>query len=274
MPELPEVETVKRSLKKRVLNRKIASVEIFYPNLVKSDLPLFSEKLKDQTIKDIKRRGKFLIFCLNDGYLLSHLRMEGKYFMLPQADAKMKHEHLRLNFSDGMSLRYHDVRKFGTMHYKKQHELFTSEPLNKLGFEYDDPALTPQRIYDKIKPSQRSLKSVLLDQTIITGIGNIYADEICFCLKKHPAYKVSKITKKTVEKMLSCMQATLNKAITLGGSSVRTYKDTLGFHGRFQNELNVHLQAGKPCPLCQSPIEKITVSNRGTYLCRHCQKKR
>lgn len=274
MPELPEVETVKRSLKNRVSHRKITSVEIFYPKMIHHDLQSFVEKLKNQTIKDVKRRGKFLIFCLDTGYLLSHLRMEGKYFMMPQNQDKMKHEHLRFNFSDGMSLRYHDVRKFGTMHYKEEHELFTTAPLNKLGLEYDDPALKVQYIYDKIKPSNRHLKSILLDQSIITGIGNIYADEICFCLKKHPAYKVSKITKKTVEKMLSCIQATLDKAVALGGSSIRTYKDTMGFHGRFQNELNVHLQAGKPCPVCHLPIEKMIVANRGTYLCRHCQTKR
>ncbi len=128
MPELPEVETVKRSLKQHVIDKEIAAIKIYYQPIVKSDLSQFANRLINQRIKDITRRGKFLIFHLTEGFLLSHLRMEGKYFLLPKDTKKMTHEHVRIDFKDGMSLRYHDVRKFGTMHYRRADELYTTEP--------------------------------------------------------------------------------------------------------------------------------------------------
>ena len=271
MPELPEVETVKNTLKKQILNKKIKLANIYWDNIIAFPKPKeFKEKIKNQKINDILRRGKWLMFKLDDYFLLSHLRMEGKYFLKNKEDEKNKHEHVTFLFTDNTELRYHDTRKFGKMYLLEKEEIYKKKPLNELGLEPWDNNLTTKYLKDKF--TKKPIKTELLNQSIITGIGNIYADEILFLSKIHPKKESNKLTTKNLEDIIKYTKETLEKAIKLGGTTVKSYTSAEGVHGRFQNELLVHTK--EICPVCQNQIKKITVGGRGTYYCPKCQKKR
>lgn len=273
MPELPEVETVKETLKKIVLNKKINNAIILYPNII--DTPTieeFLEKIKNQTIHDITRKGKWLIFELTDYYLLSHLRMEGKYVIRNNGDLYDKHEHVIFEFDDKTQLRYKDTRKFGRMHLIKKEELDNCKALSNVGFEPFDEKLDSKYLLSKYKNKKLPIKTVLLDQSIIAGIGNIYADEILFLCNLNPLKKASLITKKEADKIILYTKEVLNKAILSGGTTIRSYESSEGVHGRFQQELLVHNKQNENCVNCDNKIIKIVVGGRGTYYCPVCQK--
>ena len=271
MPELPEVETVRATLKPRLLGLKITGVEVYHHKMIAPlDVKTFQKHLIGKTIEDIKRRGKYLLFYLGEMVLIVHLRMEGKFFIKSPDALKLKHEHIIFTLSNGVTLRYDDVRKFGTFTLVKAQELYHSLPLKKLGFEPGEDELTVNYLKSKLK-SKRQIKTVLLDQTIILGLGNIYVDEVLFCAKINPTKLAYKVTKKEALKIIECSKSVIKKAVQLGGSSIRSYTDSLGVTGRFQNELNVHMQENTPCKVCQTPIKKIKVSQRGTYYCPQCQ---
>ncbi len=273
MPELPEVETVKRTLNTLVKGKVIESVDIIYPGIIKGDITAFKETTKGATIYNIERRGKFLLFDLGDYYLLSHLRMEGKYFLKPLDAAKNKHEHIIFRLEHGETLRYHDVRKFGTMEIKNKQAVFHEPPLSLLGREPIDPSFDSMALYRTLKAKKKAIKTALLDQHIISGLGNIYVDETLFCAHIHPEKLTYKITKKEAQTLSVCAKNVLEKAVALGGSSIRSYTNSLGITGRFQTKLRVHLKKGEPCPQCETEIKKIKVNGRGTYFCKHCQKR-
>lgn len=273
MPELPEVETVKETLKKIVLNKKIKNVEVLYSNIVASpNKEEFIEKLKDEIIIDINRRGKWLIFELTNYYLLSHLRMEGKYIIRSNKDAYEKHEHVIFKFYDNTELRYKDTRKFGKMHLVKKDELDTCKALIDIGMEPFDNNLNSNYLLEKYKSKRLPIKTVLLDQSIIAGIGNIYADEILFLSSINPLKKAFEITDKEAKNIIKYTKEVLNKAIASGGTTIRSYESSEGVHGRFQQELLVHNKIHESCPNCGNKIIKITVGGRGTYYCKKCQK--
>lgn len=268
MPELPEVETVKETLKKRVLNKKILDVTVLYDKTIEHpSVSLFKEQIINQTINDVKRRGKWLIFVLDDYFLLSHLRMEGKYNVKQLKSEYEKHEHVSFVF-DEFELRYKDTRKFGKMHlYGKGEKLI---PLDKLGPEYGD--LTVSYLADKYKNKRLPIKTVILDQTIITGIGNIYADEILFMSRINPFKKTSELNTNDIKSIIENTKIVLEKAIILGGTTIRSYTSSEGISGRFQNELLVHAKEGDQCPVCNATIIKTKIGGRGTYYCPVCQK--
>lgn len=273
MPELPEVETVRRTLLKKILNKKIKKIEIFYPNIiVEPSIEEFKKILINQTIIDIKRKGKWLIFELNDYYLLSHLRMEGKYILKNINDAIEKHEHVNFIFYDDTCLRYKDTRKFGKMYIYKKEEALDNKPLNELGLEPWDQKLDVDYLKEKYKNKKLPIKTILLDQGIITGIGNIYADEILFLSKINPLKRCCDLDDKDLKNIIKNTQEILNKAILDGGTTIRTYESSEGVHGRFQQNLLVHNKDGELCSICNSKIIKIKVNGRGTYYCPKCQK--
>ena len=272
MPELPEVETVKNSLKKLVLNKIIIDVNVRYDNIIEyPKVDEFKEKLKNQKIEDITRRGKWLIFHLTDYYLLSHLRMEGKYVIRTFNDPYDKHEHVEFIFDDNMCLRYKDTRKFGKMHLLKKDELYLRKPLNELGKEPWDETLNIEYLKEKYKNKKNAIKTVILDQTIIVGIGNIYADEILFLSKINPYKKTNELTDIEINDIIKYTKIVLDKAINLGGTTIKSYESSEGVHGRFQNELLVHNNINN-CPNCATKIEKVRIGGRGTYYCPNCQK--
>lgn len=271
MPELPEVETVKEVLKREVLNRKIMDVNIIYPKIIEyPTLEEFYKKIINQTIKDIKRRGKWLLFELDNYYLLSHLRMEGRYYIRGVNEEKMKHEHISFILDNDTELRYIDTRKFGRMHLIEKDDIYKRPPLNELGLEPWDENLTTIYLKEKYKRKKLPIKTVILDQSIIVGIGNIYADEILFLSKINPLKKSCDLTEYELQNIIDYTKKVLQKAIKFGGTTIRTYESSEGVHGNFQNELLVHGQEN--CPDCKELITKIKVGGRGTYYCTKCQK--
>lgn len=272
MPELPEVETVKETLKATILHKRIVDVHVYYDKIIASDLSFFVQNCIGKEIVDIKRRGKWLVFDLQGFYLLSHLRMEGKYFIRKETDAPLKHEHVCFSFSDHSTLRYLDTRKFGRMYLLASKDAEKVKPLKDLGKEPFDLHLTVSYLKEKLKNKHTSIKTSLLNQSIISGIGNIYVDEILFLSGIHPLRPSFSIQDLELEKVIENTKAVLSKAVALGGTTIRSYTSSEGVHGRFQNELFIHGKEGEKCVQCGSVIHKIVVGGRGTYLCEHCQK--
>ncbi len=274
MPELPEVETVRNTLKKLILNKTIRDIDVFYEKMIRNvDVDTFKEKLVNKTLTDIRRYGKHLVFQYEDVLLISHLRMEGKYFIKDLDLPREKHEHVIFYFKDGTTLRYNDTRKFGTFDLSTEELLFTTSPVAKLGYEPFEKGLTVPYLYKKLEKKSIAIKSALLDQTIITGLGNIYVDEVLFLSKIHPETESKTLTKKQLKQVIQNSLIVLEKAIKLGGTTIRSYTSSLGVTGRFQNELFVHTKVGEQCLVCNTVIEKIKVNGRGTYYCPECQKK-
>lgn len=272
MPELPEVETVRRTLKDLILNRMINSVDIYFKNIIEYPYSQeFKDKIKNQKINDIKRKGKWLMFELDDYYMLSHLRMEGKYF-LKSNEPILKHEHIVFNLNDGKTLRYHDTRKFGKIHLIDKDKVYNTKPLNELGLEPWDKDLTSDYLKSKYKNKKLPIKTLLLDQSIITGIGNIYADEILFLSQINPLKKGFELKDDDLENIIKYTRQVLSSAIEMGGTTIRSYESSEGVHGRFQNNLLVHNHEGDKCPKCGDIVLKIKVNGRGTYYCPNCQK--
>ena len=273
MPELPEVETVKNSLKIKLIGKEIKKVDIYYENIVEyPKVEEFKKEIKNQTINDLDRYGKWIIFILDDYYLLSHLRMEGKYFFKTKKDKIGKHEHVVFTLNDDTELRYMDVRKFGKMHLIKKEDIKKIGPFIKMGLEPWNKELTVKYLQEKYRTKKTPIKTVLLDQSIIVGIGNIYADEILFLSHINPLKKANRLTDDELNYIIKYTREVLEKAIKKGGTTIRSYTSVDGVHGLFQQELFVHGKENRKCKECNTSIEKIKVGGRGTYFCPTCQK--
>ena len=272
MPEIAEVETVRRVLKKQILNKKIKEVKVLYQGIIENDVNDFINKLKGETFKDIERKGKWLIFLTDNYALLSHLRMEGKYFIKNSTEEIVKHEHVIFTFADNTDLRYHDTRKFGRMHLIAKKDAYNSEEISKLGPEVGDKSLTPSYLKEKLKDKKLPIKSLLLDQTIISGLGNIYVNEVLFASKINPLKEGNKITLKECENIVNTSKEIITKAIANGGTTIKSYTSSLGVTGSYQDYLKVHKKENEPCEVCHTPIKNIKVGGRSTYYCPHCQK--
>ena len=273
MPELPEVETVKETLKRKAVGKTIKNVIVKYNNIIAyPSVDDFKKKLINQKIIDFSRRGKWIIFHLTDYYLLSHLRMEGKYFLKEKEDDITKHQHVIFEFTDNTSLRYQDVRKFGKMYLVDKDKLSECEPIKELGLEPWDNNLTISYLKEKYKNLKHPIKTTLLDQSIITGIGNIYADEILFLSRINPHTIPSKLKDNDLSNIIKNTKTVLESAIKKGGTTIRSYTSDEGITGMFQNDLFVHQRGGENCRICTSTIIKEKIGGRGTYYCPNCQK--
>lgn len=273
MPELPEVETVRRALLKRLKGKQIKEITILHNNVFeKQDIEKVKKEIKNQRINDILRRGKWLEFVLDNYYLLSHLRMEGKYIYRNIEDPVEKHQLILFNINNEFSLRYKDVRKFGKMYLIKKDDIDNS-PLTKLGLEPWDEKLTPSYLKNKFKNKNLPIKTVLLDQEIITGIGNIYADEILFLSRINPHKKAKELNNKELQSIIDNTKKVLDKAIEEGGTTIRSYTSEEGVEGNNQNNLLVHQRENEKCFNCGTIITKEKIGGRGTYYCKKCQPK-
>lgn len=267
MPELPEVETVVMVLKETILNQIIEDVSVYWPRIIYEN-PDFKEQVVHQKIIDITRRGKYIILHLEKGYLLIHLRMEGRFYYSSQSKELHKHSHLVFRLSEGQ-LEYNDTRKFGRIRYVKD---VKDMALDHLGLEPFDEMLTAQYLKKYSLNKKTLLKAFLLSQSPIVGIGNIYADEICFDAKLSPLKLVGSISLKQWEGFIISMRLILSKAIESGGSTIRSYTSSLGVSGRFQMTLQVYGRGNEHCLVCQSPLKKVKISQRTTVYCPHCQR--
>lgn len=272
MPEIAEVETVRNTLKRQILNKKIKDVKVYYNTMIESDINSFAANLIGDEFVDIKRRGKWLIFETKERYLLSHLRMEGKFFLKNINEPKGKHEHVTIIFQDDTTLRYEDTRKFGRMNLIKKEELENTESIKKQGLEPGDKNLTSEYLLEKFKNKRLPIKTVLLDQTIISGLGNIYVNEVMFYAKINPLREAKNITESECELICKGSDEIIREAIKMGGTTIKSYTSSLGVTGRFQQKLKVHKKEGEPCTICGNPIKNIKIGGRSTYYCKHCQK--
>ena len=275
MPELPEVETVKKGLKELIVGEEITEVKVYYDRIIQNtSVSDFCKSLVGQKIIDITRKGKYLIFIFSNLILVSHLRMEGKYFIKHQEE-KAKHEYVIFYFKSGNTLRYHDTRKFGTMDLFQTtnlQEVMIQKPLAQLGKEPLELDFNGEYLKQKLQKSTRPIKTLLLDQTKISGLGNIYANEVCFYAQINPYQPANTITDEQFKKIANSAKMVITKAISLGGTTIRTFVNVHEINGRFQNELMVHMQ--EKCGICGEQIIKEFVGGRGTYYCKKCQQMR
>lgn len=270
MPELPEVETVRRVLKSNLVHQTIESIDVFYQGILEDPIDEFLKNTLNKTIIDIKRYGKYLIFELNKGFILSHLRMEGKYYYLENSFMEDKHIHVVFHFKDNSTLYYKDVRKFGRMKYIDKN-IYNELPLSKLGpdlilnenIDLDD-------IYHKIHTSKKAIKPLLLDQEIVAGLGNIYVDEVLFSARINPLKKGYRITKSNLKDILKESKRILTLAIEHKGTTIKSYTSSLGVEGEYQAFLQVHTK--NICPNCKIALNRVKIDKRMTYYCKNCQR--
>ncbi|MDR3156812.1 MAG: DNA-formamidopyrimidine glycosylase [Lactobacillales bacterium] len=274
MPELPEVEIVRRGLIQLVKGKTIQEVQIIYDRIIAFPLPSsFSKKLQDERIDDVRRRGKFLIFKLRHYDLISHLRMEGKYVFSNQKNSSTeKHTHVIFIFTDGSKLSYKDARKFGRMVLVEKDQALSYRSLQKLGPEPVESEFLFSQFWEQLARSKKSIKTLLLEQKIVVGLGNIYVDECLWQAKIHPEQKANTLLSKEATLLREVIIETLSRAIKLGGTTIRSYKNALGKSGHFQSELKVYGRKDKSCFRCGDLIQKISISGRGTHFCPTCQK--
>jgi len=268
MPELPEVEIFKRYLS-QLEGLVLEQVEILNDKIIKSALGL--DTLIGRQLLKVNRYAKYLILNFGDLVLVSHLRMEGKYFVYePHTYVnKSKHDHIIFTFTNGFKLVYNDTRVFGTMEIYENDKYLQLSRLETLAAE--PFTIDLGTFYNKVKKSTKYIKTLLLDQHIIAGVGNIYADEILFATNLSPLCKGNNITYDIASKLIKNAIKILNASINVGGTTIATYAVD-NHSGSYQNYLQVHTKAGTSCPKCNDLIKKIQVNGRGTYYCPTCQR--
>lgn len=273
MPELPEVETVRRGLTRLVQGATIAHVEVRYPKMVTPDADVFTAELISRKIERIDRRGKYLLFRFSgDLTMVSHLRMEGKYDVQPEGSPISKHTHVIFHLTDNRELRYTDTRKFGRMQLVPTGEETTLAPsLGKLGPEPTAETLTLAYMVKIFGKSHKVVKPFLLDQTRIAGLGNIYADEVLWLSKINPLTPVDTLTPSQLSELRQNIIDEMALAIGGHGTTVHSFSTAFGEAGQFQNQLHVYGREGEPCERCGTELVKIKVAQRGTHFCPHCQ---
>lgn len=272
MPEIAEVRTVRSALKKRVVGKTIIDICYRYDGIIKSDRDEFKNIIKGKKIEDITTYGKWLIFKLGEYSFLSHLRMEGKYYVKPSSEEYEKHEHIIFKLDNGEDLRYKDVRKFGVMILVKTSDIYKIDEISKLGLEPDDDKLNKDYLFERINKSNKTIKELLLDQSIINGLGNIYVDEVLFASKIMPDRLGKNITLDECKLICDSSLKIIKKATECGGTTIRSYTSSLGVEGTYQKYLCVHTKEKEKCPVCGNIIKKCRVGGRGTYYCPTCQK--
>lgn len=268
MPELPEVETIRKDLLNHIKNKTILNIEVYYENTLGNiSSKDFISRVKHQTILDIKRYGKWLIFILNDYLMLIHLRMEGKFKINQEKD---KHTHLIFQL-DNLNLLYHDVRKFGKVLLFDKCNYFDLEIIKKMGIECNDNKLSLEYLKTKLNNKTIPIKTALLDQTIISGIGNIYANEILYASKINPNRPSKTLTVEEINIIILNSKQIINNAIKSKGTTIRTYQ-SLSKTGNYQDQLQVHSKENQPCPICSNKIIREKINGRSAYYCPKCQK--
>jgi len=281
MPELPEVETVKRGLEKEIINKKIAKIQVNLPSLIKKPpIDKLMTRLKNNMIISIKRRGKYIIIIFDTmDYLVVHLGMSGRLLFQPKtlphskiSNTIEKHNHILFFFEDGSKIIYNDVRKFGKMWLLKRDEKLTR--IESLGFEPLEPCFTVSEFYRILQESKVNIKSFLMNQKNIAGIGNIYANEILFHAGVNPLRKANSLRKDEVKRIYLQTKNILLKAISSGGTTMidESYLDLSGNRGEYGKEIMVYGKKTGICPICGQPLEVIRIENRSTFLCSKCQK--
>lgn len=267
MPELPEVETIRRDLERGVLHKTIQAIEIIDSRVLRQPAKEFASRLKGQKFTSVERRGKALVLALSSGeYLIVQVMMTGQMVYNGRPDT-----HTRLMFDLGEdTLLYNDQRVFGQLRVVKSVD--EVKYFRILGPEPFAPQFNAQYIRGALKKSKRPIKNFLMDHTFVAGIGNIYACEVLFRCRLSPKRRSDRITAQAVPLLYDQTLAVLNEAIDSRGSSMRNYRDGAGEKGRFNERIKVYARAGKPCIVCAGPIKRIVQAGRSTFYCPNCQR--
>jgi len=286
MPELPEVEVTRRTLLKFIENKVIKNIKINNPNLRFKIPTNFKKNVIGQKVIKVLRRSKYiLIYLKNDYVMIAHLGMSGKFLIKNNYskdflktsyyfnEFSLKHNHIEFFFSNNLKVIYNDPRRFGFFLLDKVSKLDLNKFLNKLGPEPLGNDLKKDYLMSKTKATQRSIKTLLMDQHFISGIGNIYANEILFSAKIKPNKISSKLTLVDIERLHSSIGKVLKRALKLGGSSIKDFKSSVGLKGRFQNEFKVYDRRDLKCLRsgCSGLIARVVSQGRASFFCNECQ---
>lgn len=277
MPELPEVETYVCDLAPLLRGRRVEGAQVRWPRTIAAPEPeAFVQRIARQRFVEFGRRGKYLLLGMDSGdTLIVHLRMTGHLLVQPGPIEPDAHTHVVLELDDGRQLHFQDTRKFGRL-------WLTADPapvLARLGPEPLEAAFLPEVLAQKVAGRKAPIKNLLLDQTVVAGVGNIYADEALHQAGIHPARAGGGLTAEELEKLHAAIQAVLGAALanggsSLGASSVQNYVRPTGEPGAFQTAHRVYKRAGQPCLRCGTPIERIVIAQRSAHFCPHCQQER
>jgi formamidopyrimidine-DNA glycosylase len=270
MPELPEVETIAANLRLGIhgspalVGKCISAVHLLWERTLAQPQPEeFVSRICGQVIQDIGRRGKFLVMTLSEDTLLIHLRMSGDLLVESSTSQIAAHHRLVLDLDQDIRLAFNDPRKFGRV-------WLTNDPssvLGKLGPEPLDESLTPDQFFDMLHVRSRQLKPLLMDQSFLAGLGNIYTDEALHKARLHPLLNSKVLTPEGAAGLLKSIRNVLSQGIRRSGASI----DWVYRGGDFQNYFSVYQRTGKPCPVCGTPIERMVLGQRGTHFCPQCQ---
>jgi formamidopyrimidine-DNA glycosylase len=270
VPELPEVETIKRDIEKNLIGHKIEDVWWDWAKTLKPDPETFKKVMVGKTFKEIARRAKLFIFHVDSTPLVVHLKLTGRLFYRDQSDPKDSFTHAVLKLDRGKELRFTDLRKFGWLRVLKD-EGELDELLSEFGIEPFTPGFTLEKFTSIIQSKGIKIKPLIMDQHSIAGVGNIYSDESLWCAQIHPETPAKSLNQEKIEKLYTCIQKVLKEGIADRGTSVDDYLDLFGQPGKHEQNLQVFRKNGKPCPRCGTIIRKIRVGGRGTHFCPHCQ---
>lgn len=274
MPELPEVETVRRIIEPQIKGQKIISVSIQNPQVIAyPEAETFSDLLAGQTISSMSRRGKFLTVHFESGDRLGlHLRMTGQLLVTPADFPEEKHTHLVLCLAGGQQIRYIDQRRFGRFWYLKAGEEDTVTGQDRLGIEPTDDGLTWQYLKEKLGKRKKAVKEMLHDQTIIAGIGNIYSDEILYAAKIYPGKRCLNLTDAEWKRLAEKIPEIINWGIEVNKMTPEQYLAGMGKEYSNMDYFNAYGREGKPCRRCGTPMRRIVIGGRSSCFCPECQK--
>lgn len=268
MPELPEVETIARGLRQPLIGRTITGVSVDWPRSVATHtVEGLRAELIGQRIEGIRRRAKYLIFDLSTGALLIHLKMTGRLAVVPADEPRAAHDHVVFDLDDGRQLRFSDARKFGRVYWVPDPEWI----VGGLGPEPLSEEFTPELLRQRLAGRSRQLKPLLLDQTFVAGVGNIYANEALWLAGLSPLRRSDSLTDQEVEQLYQGIRQALRRGLAHGGSSINWYRQADGSKGHYQEEFLVHDRAARPCPRCGTPIQRAMIGQRSSFYCPNCQ---
>jgi len=269
MPELPEVETIKNELLPHIVGQRITGVTLFWNGIVRQpSAEEFCSRLIGQEISGVARRGKYLMFSLSGGeVLIIHLRMTGSLLLKPLSDEPDKFIRAIIHLNEGAGLYFRDPRKLGVMRLVED----ANSVVGKLGPEPLEAGFTPQILVQRLHNRTAPIKALLCDQSLIAGIGNMYADEALFATKIHPLRPGGSLTEDEIDRLHNAIIQVLRSAIGNKGASIENYFRPSGKLGTAHFQFQVAHRGGQPCPTCGTPIARLPIRNRGSYFCPKCQ---
>lgn len=272
MPELPEVETICRGLRPLLRGRRISAVEVLERRLRSPVNQEFPWQLEGKTILDVQRRGKYILIMLeSETVWIFHLGMSGKLIHVRVERPREKHDHIIVKLDNGRELRYHDPRRFGLSIVIPHERLETLPQIKSLGLDPFDRQFTGVHLHSAARSSRRRIRDLLIDQNVVAGLGNIYANEILFHAGVRPTARACRLERGRVGQIAKLIPKVLREAIRWCGTSFSDYRDAEDHRGEFQNHLRVYDREGEKCRACSSKIKRVPIGNRSAYYCPRCQ---